>query len=479
MRKLFLLFIVVFNNVVAQNKKIYGSEEFDRVIMPPSVQQHEYLNLSTISLDSKQNNLMVFDLEAKKFANDFFKIGLGLGVNIAELNQSIFLPVTLFVNEKGEIDYLVYGFLNRGVIINRRMLFDSLNSTNEKYFFQIAEKFLNQTKVSKLPKQLSSKFQLSFTIQIGKDLNRKPSKTFISTISQAELCDRPDTVKTLMLNRLSLTEFPQVVFRFKNLEKLDLSNNYIVKVPKAIWSFKKLRFLSLSGNYVDYQSFKFKRNSHLKDLNLQFTGLDKIPKGLKKNKKLEILFIGNNDFITFRNKDFKHFKNLKSLNLYNVRAKALPSSIKNLVNLTELDLYHNQLQFLPKELGELKNLKTLAIAYNQLWNLPDEISSLSNLQFLYAHHNKINSLPYLPNLQLLDLGHNLFKVFPEQIYQLQDLEELDISYNAIDEIPMNLIKLDKLQKAFLRGNPFNKGSVVSEEYNKFVNILESRDVLVR
>jgi len=137
------------------------------------------------------------------------------------------------------------------------------------------------------------------------------------------------------------------------------------------------------------------------------------------------------------------------------------------------------LQFLPKEVCQLSKLKTLAIANNQLWNLPEEISKMPNLQFLYAHHNRLNFLPNLPNLRLLDIGYNLFKVFPEQVYQLKDLEEFDITHNEIIEIPEGLIALNKLQKVYIRGNDFNKTEIQNVKLAMLIDSLEKRRVLVR
>ena len=104
---------------------------------------------------------------------------------------------------------------------------------------------------------------------------------------------------------------------------------------------------------------------------------------------------------------------------------------------------------------------------------------MSSLQTLYAHHNRLNSLPNLPNLRLLDIGYNLFKVFPEQVYQLKDLEEFDITHNEIMEIPEGLISLNKLQKVYIRGNEFNKTEMPNEKLTKLTDSLEKRQVMVR
>ncbi|WP_435355612.1 leucine-rich repeat domain-containing protein [Emticicia sp. SJ17W-69] len=469
-----LLFLLVFVSFTSfGQQKVYSSKEFEEKVMSIKESKHSYPTLGLIKLEDTKAPLNLYDVEKVRLIYDFLKFARSKNVRFNEFEYKVnhFVPIQLLFNADGGIDFFVYGFQNG---TQNKYLSDSLSPDQESKLIEISEEFC---KNYQLPYKINQKFNLLTNINLGNP-PRKISKKYISTIEVAENCDKPDTVKSLMLNKLYLENFPQVVFKFKNLEKLDLSDNYIEKVPSEIWQLKKLKFLSLSGNYIDYEHFKFKRNKHLKDLNLQYTSMTKIPKSLKKNRRLEILFLGNNR-IEFADRDFRRMTNLKALNLYNVQSGNLPKSIGKLQNLEELDLYHNNLQFLPKEVCKLANLKTLALSNNQLWNLPDEMAQMPKLQILYAHHNRLNSLPNLPNLKLLDLGYNLFKVFPEQVYELKDLEEFDITNNKVEEVPEKLLALKKLQKVYFRGNDFYNFDKKSKEVSKLVADLEQRQVLVR
>ena len=474
MNKLLLLLILGSIETFGQ-QRVYQRDKFEKEILSKTLAEKQYPS-ATRSKD-KNNEIQNLALDEQKINNDFMKAAIKKNSKYISIVESKNMPIEIFFNKNGEVDYLVYGFssFDNRVFNGKKFLFDTLNTEESKVFYEVAEDFCKKYKCQL--KGIENNYSFYIGLGFGKG-QKKMSKKYISTIEMAENCTNPDTVKILMLNKLYLINFPEVVLRFKNLEKLDLSDNYIEQVPSKIWGMKKMKFLSLSGNYVDYTNFGFKRNKHLKDLNLQYTGMSKMPKSLKRNRRLEILFVGNNP-IKFTDNDFNRMKRLKALNLYNVRTSTLPKSIGKLNNLEELDLYYNDFQFLPVEVCRLANLKTLALSNNQLWNLPDEIAKMPKLQTLYAHHNRLNSLPNLPNLKFLDVGYNLFKVFPEQIYELQNLEEFDITNNQVEEVPEKLLGLKKLQKVYIRGNVFYKVNEKSKELSKLVADLEQRQVLVR
>lgn len=476
MKKLFFYLLPLVSVAVFGQQKVYSYKVFEQKIMSVAVLNKTYPSIGVIKLEDVKQPVNIYDVEKGQISYDYQKFARSKNFRFHQIptyKPNHFLPVQVLFNEKGKIDYFIYGFQSG---FKNKYVSDSLSAEDEKKIIEISEEFCQ---TYQLPfKVENQKFTLLLSINLGMP-PRTSRKNVISTLVMAERCDKPDTVKNLILNSLYLEHFPDVVFKFKNLEKLDISNNYIETIPKEIWSLKKLKLISLSGNRIDYSQFKFKRNKHVKDLNLQFTSMSEISKSLKRNRRLEVLFLGNNR-INFAKNDFNRMKYLKALNLYNLKSQSLPKSIGKLKNLEELDLYHNDLQFLPKEVCHLPKLKTLAVANNQLWNLPEEISKMTSLQTLYAHHNRLNTLPNLPsNLKLLDVGYNLFKVFPEQVYQLKDLEEFDITHNEIIDIPEGLIALNKLQKVFIRSNGFDKTEVRNEKLNKLTDSLEKRQVMVR
>ena len=63
-----------------------------------------------------------------------------------------------------------------------------------------------------------------------------------------EALTKPDSVYVLQIRRKRLTQFPEEIFTFKNLNKLDLSRNKIELIPRDIGSLTYLTELNLSKN---------------------------------------------------------------------------------------------------------------------------------------------------------------------------------------------------------------------------------------
>jgi Leucine-rich repeat (LRR) protein len=484
MKNLFCLSLFISFYSLGQ-QKVFKAKDFEKDVFPTKITKdgkntilessNPYKSLNNPMLDDEKNYTVILEVENKRLQHDFNKFARKRQVRFNELHETKSIPVEFMVQPSGVIDYFVYGW--QGPIrMNNRSLSDSLNPEFEQKLIAIANDFC---KNYKFPSHYSKeKFRIGFLLNF--ELTpKKPSKMFIYNLEMAEACNKPDTVKTLMLNGLRLESFPNIVFKFKNLEKLDISNNYIEKVPKAVSKIKHLKFLSLSNNPINNNKIKFKKNTHIKDLNLQYTGIPYVPRSLSKNRKLEVLFLGNNRFTGFRKRDFKKMDYLKALNLYNARLSELPINVTRLPNLEELDLYYNDIKQLPNEICHMPKLKTLAVSNNELWNLPAHIAKIKTLETLYAHHNRLNDLPTLPDLKLLHIGHNLFKTVPERVYTLDNLIEIDMSKNQIMEVPVQLRKLEKLQRVFFEGNDFERIAEKKEELAKLVTDLEKKDILVR
>lgn len=120
----------------------------------------------------------------------------------------------------------------------------------------------------------------------------------------------PDAVVKLVLRKQKLKEFPVEIFKFKNLQYLDLSKNDIKELPDSIVNFKNLQYLIVSK-----------------------TGLERLPKNIGQ------------------------LKNLKHLNVNQNEIRMLPFSIGELNNLEVADLWSNELEYFPESMANMKNLK--------------------------------------------------------------------------------------------------------------------------
>ncbi|MGA0558072.1 leucine-rich repeat domain-containing protein [Larkinella sp. VNQ87] len=295
-------------------------------------------------------------------------------------------------------------------------------------------------------------------------LRRGPG--ILTTIEDAEKTGRPDTVKHLVFNTLELKEIPNVIYRFPNLEVLDLSSNSLNQIPEEVFLIPKLKQLNVSFNPLGNDGLHVARNKHLKILNIQSTGITAVPKTVSRNRRLESLWLGLNDFSGGLNTaPLRRLRRLNDLNLYRANLAELPRTIHRLKRLEVLDLYYNKLRVLPERIGRMRRLQQLALSNNQLHDLPEQIGRMRRLQVLYTHHNFLASLPAsvqkLYTLRILDIGHNAFSRVPEPLLHLPYLEELDISHNRLSDLPTQLSQLQTLRKLFLRGNPISEQKKVS------------------
>jgi len=140
--------------------------------------------------------------------------------------------------------------------------------------------------------------------------------------SLAAALKEPEKVVKLTLRKEKLSSFPAELWKFPNLQYLDLSRNSISEIPDSISYFKNLQVLKVSRNKLDF-----------------------VPREIGDLAQLKILDLSQNELV------------------------AIPPQIGKLKNLTHLDLWDNNLSIFPEELkdiaGNLKVLDLRAILINK------------------------------------------------------------------------------------------------------------------
>jgi Leucine-rich repeat (LRR) protein len=76
---------------------------------------------------------------------------------------------------------------------------------------------------------------------------------------------------------------------------------------------------------------------------------------------------------------------------------------------------------------------------------------------------------HFQNLEVLDVGFNKLAVLPD-FSPAVSLTEVDVQQNNLSEIPWSILRLPKLERVFLKANPFE---VTEEEAIEFKDLVES------
>ncbi|MCR4032655.1 MULTISPECIES: leucine-rich repeat domain-containing protein [Flavobacterium] len=96
---------------------------------------------------------------------------------------------------------------------------------------------------------------------------------------------------------------------------------------------------------------------------------------------------------------------------------------------------YNNLDSLPKDLDEVYRLDLSKKGFKKL---PEIVFELSNLQELNVSENSLsdlNGISQLKKLQILNIGMNDFKIFPNEVTTLKNLKVLDVWWNDIKTFP--------------------------------------------
>jgi len=185
----------------------------------------------------------------------------------------------------------------------------------------------------------------------------------------------------LNLSNHGLSEIPNNLFKFKNLETLNLSKNQIkltlTDIGRLLSLSKSLKTLILHSNQIS--------SSHSDISKTNFVALKNALPNLQK------LDISNNQISNLEN--FTIFENLNFLQASGNKINQIPTNIKNLKHLEYLYLGNNQLETINPALSLLENLKLLALNNNKILRIPEILTNLTNLRTLHLHYNEIAVIP--------------------------------------------------------------------------------------
>ena len=310
--------------------------------------------------------------------------------------------------------------------------------------------------------------------------------------------------------------------KFKLLEELNLSNNYIGDEQLNYLTYlTKLQTINLSNNNLRGEEVKniIYKIKTLQKINLSNNNIEQLI--FEKSSGLIELDLDNNkiNFLSFTNKSGNKFEFLMYLSANENRIQNV-EGINNLINLEYLSLSVNEIREISiKKLNKLKYLQlksnllenfivsknnqllqyidvsfnninsfTILGECNALKNLILDNNKLSDINYsenknISQYNNNNNNIKKFKNLELLDISFNLISDI-KFLFIFKNVQKINLAFNNIDNIIELLSMLNnfpQLTEINLIENEFNKNIYNTEilSNNIFVNIsdyLNSPDV---
>ena len=308
------------------------------------------------------------------------------------------------------------------------------------------------------------------------------------------------TMELLNLSRNPMLTIPiDFLQACTNLKTIILQNCSLINIPNSLMYAKSLSNLDLSRNMLDKSSLEFLSCiQSLTNLNLEGNRLDSLPDTFSSLKWLNVVNLSNNRFEVFPEVLFECTR-LKELDLSANRIDILPSKISQLKTLKSFIMSRNRLFEIPAEFSELKTLIHLDLRYNKLKNC-DSIVNRMGLKTVLIDGNPIEEIPglnldclvevsasnlllssiiqvstlpslraltlskcrlqsvnldifdYLPNIEILEIDHNLLEALPPSLSNCVNLKILSACHNKITEFPRNIEQLQELESINLACN---------------------------
>ena len=269
---------------------------------------------------------------------------------------------------------------------------------------------------------------IKFTSEMEQILSNSWQKSRIESLSL-----RNSSIKTLKEGAFS---------SYKNLQKLDLSDNCLAKLPRKVF------------------------NEKLKRIYLENNSLTEIPSdSLKSIKHLLHLYLKGNKISNITNTYFQADliqSRIYKLHLENNGIHNLP--IGSLQNVLEIDLSHNPLQnFTSLAFGNMSRILYITLTYNNLTQLTKSmIGGLAHLIELNVSHN-----------QIMSIEKNIF-------FDELNLGRIDVSWNNLTgNFNVLLGNQQHLLGLYLIGNRIEKidKDVFNESYSGILDIELNHNLL--
>jgi hypothetical protein len=227
-------------------------------------------------------------------------------------------------------------------------------------------------------------------------------------------------------------KLPPEIGQLNSVRSLGLVGLHLTDVPQEIYTMSGLSELDLSRNPLEVLPSSNRFPLGLRNLRLRDCKISDLPASLKILTSLRMLDISGNRFRTS------------------------PRVVWKLAGLTWLNISENPMATVPASLHKLNKLRTLFMGGNKEIGLCKIRSLPRSLRFLRLTHCSFKDLPesigQLEVLNMLEVRNTKLIILPHYLSNLQHLRHLDISDNEeLRYIDPSIAQLPKLGRVYYEG----------------------------
>lgn len=286
--------------------------------------------------------------------------------------------------------------------------------------------------------------------------------------------EKPLEVKKLYLSGYKEEDL-NLLYRFENLEFLELKGFKILNLPDNLSNLQNLKKLHLIDNFfLEIPQTVFELD--LDSLKIENGDIQEIPSQIADLHNLSELNINNLSHIQRIPEEISNLEKLKYLYLKNNKLKTLPEQIGKLQQLTHLDISNNLLKTLPQSFARLNLKKFWANATPFYAQLGNKREKLLDLLKQFQHRGESDVKRELAFQMFLENYSNL-----EKYWNREEILELLNFYNKVIRQNTLLYLHQKNQSPFTSTKPLQIriiGKNQNLDLEQHISSLEEKEIFV-
>lgn len=291
------------------------------------------------------------------------------------------------------------------------------------------------------------------------------------------------TIKSVILAHNNIEVIDQHLFdELINLEKLDLSHNFIKVFEPILYPLRKLNVLHLDSNQIRQLNcnavFNLQANDTMIDVSMN--QLEEIDWNCDSSSDYISINLDDNHLARLDFPNTKLANGLRWIHASRNRISTI-SFGRKMVNLRQLDVANNSLSSVSNIFENCRNLKALDLSFNGNVNI-SSISKLKGIKFLYLNNINLRSIDLnvmsrFENLQHLDISHNELREidFDTLSTPFRHLTELRLHNNYLTE----LVGCNNKNLPSLAGISFSNNRFSCDYLDQFLKTFSKAVVVVK